>query len=170
MKQDAIDLLKEDHQTVKNMLKEMAETDNSEQRSELLAQVVQELKIHTQIEEEIFYPAYQAAVFEKADERLYFEAIEEHQLVDMLLPKIQETDTDSEVFAAQAKVLQDIVEHHISEEETQMLPKARETMEASQLEQLGLQLEERRNELRAENEPEGEPENEPEDEPLARAS
>jgi len=153
MTQDAIDLLKEDHQNVKNLLTELIEASDPEERRELLSQIVQQLHIHTQIEEEIFYPAFKDAISDDGDEGLYFEAIEEHNIVDMLLPKIQEADVGSEVFAAQAKVLQDLVEHHISEEETQMLPKARKAIESSQLKEIGLQLEERKNELIAENEP-----------------
>ena len=143
MGKDALTLLKEDHQKVRKMLKRL----QSNGTEDLLNQVETELKIHTQIEEEIFYPAFRDALRSRKDEHLYFEAIEEHHVVDLVLPEIEESSEGSEEFAAKAKVLRDLVEHHAEEEEKQMFPKARKVMNASQLRQLGEELQERKQDL-----------------------
>lgn len=139
---DAIALLKEDHQKVRELLSELEETTEraSAKRGELLATIEQELAIHTKIEEEIFYPAFRDAARKKDDKDLYYEAIEEHHVVDLVLPEIKETDTDSEEFGAKAKVLKDLVEHHAEEEETEMFPRAQKLMDHEELIRLGGEL------------------------------
>jgi len=146
-RKDAIALLKQDHQNVRQLLKKLESAEEGDERLELFSQIENELKVHTQIEEEIFYPAFHQASEGEKDEHLYYEAIEEHHLVDMVLPEISETDENSDEFAAKAKVLKDLVEHHAEEEETEMFPKARKLMDSSELKQLGEQLEERKMEL-----------------------
>jgi len=141
---DAISLLKKDHQTVRGLLKRF-ESNPSER---LLDQIENELKIHTQIEEEIFYPAYRDAVEGKHEqEKLYYEALEEHHVVDLVLPEIRSTSEGSEEFEAKGKVLKDLVEHHAEEEEKQMFPKARKAMGTAELRNLGMRLQERKEEL-----------------------
>ena len=146
---DAIALLKKDHQTVRQMLSRLESS--SEKRSgdsgALLRQIENELKVHTQIEEEIFYPAFRDAVESEKDEKLYFEALEEHHVVDLVMPEIKSTSRTSDEFAAKAKVLKDIVEHHAEEEESEMFPKARKIMSAAALRELGQRLQERKEQL-----------------------
>jgi hemerythrin-like domain-containing protein len=139
---DAIALLKEDHQKVRELLSELEETTEraSAKRGELLATIERELTIHTKIEEEIFYPAFRDAAQKKDDKDLYYEAIEEHHVVELVLPEIKETDTDSEEFGAKAKVLKDLVEHHAEEEETEMFPRAQKLMDREELVRLGGEL------------------------------
>ena len=103
--------------------------------------------MHTLFEEEIFYPAFRVAVEGKKDEHLYYEALEEHHVVDMVLPEIKGSSKGSDEFAAKAKVLKDLVEHHAEEEEGQMFPKARKLMKAAGLRELGERLQERKQEL-----------------------
>ena len=140
---DAIALLKQDHQKVRQLLKRL-QSDGTE---ELLSQIENELKVHTQIEEEIFYPAFKDALESQKDEHIYYEAMEEHHVVDLVLPEIKNASEGSEEFDAKAKVLKDLVEHHAEEEESQMFPKARRTMGAEQLRELRGQLERRKQEL-----------------------
>jgi len=141
---DAISLLKQDHQKVRGLLKRLESNPNDN----LFEQIEKELKVHTQIEEEIFYPAYRDAVEGKQEqEQLYYEALEEHHVVDLVLPEIQSTSEDSPEFEAKAKVLKDLVEHHIKEEEGNMFPKARRAMGTSELRDVGMRLKERKQEL-----------------------
>ena len=140
---DAISLLKQDHQKVRQMLKRL-ESNGTE---ELLEQVENELKVHTQIEEEIFYPAFKEALESEKDEHIYYEALEEHHVVDLVLPEIKSSNEGSEQFDAKAKVLKDLVEHHAEEEETEMFPRARKAMGAARLRELGEELKERKQEL-----------------------
>ncbi|HYR84018.1 MAG TPA: hemerythrin domain-containing protein [Terriglobia bacterium] len=146
---DAIALLQADHRKVRQLLARLAKTTerSTTQREQLLTQIEKEVKIHTAIEEEIFYPAFKEAVRSKSDAHLYFEALEEHHVVDMVLPEIKAADTDSEEFGAKAKVLKDLIEHHAEEEETQMFPKARKAMGMARLLELGQELQERKQQL-----------------------
>ncbi|MEO8217348.1 MAG: hemerythrin domain-containing protein [Acidobacteriota bacterium] len=147
--QDAIALLKEDHKKVKGLLSQLDKTEDSQpsKRTHLLSQIEKELEVHTTIEEEIFYPAYKQAVTSEDDEELYYEANEEHGLVKLYMPKVKATPPDDVQFAARAKVLKDLVEHHAGEEEKEMFPKARKKMSRTELRNLGDQMKRRKQEL-----------------------
>lgn len=149
MAKDAVTLLKEDHATVKKLLKKLVETTTraSKARPELLAEIAKELKIHAKIEEEIFYPAFKRAG-KKEHETLNYEALEEHRAVEKLvLPDLQNTDPSTEQFSGRAKVLKELVEHHADEEEKEMFPKARKAISREQLKALGQQMQDRKDEL-----------------------
>lgn len=140
--QDAVAILKEDHTRVRKLLDQLAKTSEkaASKRAQLLATLEEELKTHTRIEEDVFYPAFRDAA-ERSDERkLYYEAVEEHHVVDLVLPELKGADAESEQFAAKAKVLKDVVEHHADEEETEMFPRARKLMGREELERLGGEL------------------------------
>ena len=139
---DAIALLKDDHQQVRALLGELEQTTDRAvaRREKLLASIEQELTMHTRIEEEIFYPAFRDAARKKDDGKLYFEALEEHHVVDLVLPEIKGTGVESEQFAAKAKVLKDLVEHHAEEEETEMFPRARKLLTRDELLRLGAEM------------------------------
>jgi hemerythrin-like domain-containing protein len=151
---NAITLLKEDHETVRGLLKKLEATTEraAGKREELLDRIEQELKIHTTIEEEIFYPAYKEAVSKRDDTKLYHEALEEHHVVDGVLAEMKSSSYESEEFSAKAKVLKDLVEHHAEEEETQMFPRARRHMETSELKELGGQMDARKKEMKGSGE------------------
>ena len=146
---DAIALLMEDHKNVRQLLKKLEATTerSTDQREQLLSKIETEVKMHTTIEEEIFYPAYKNAVRTASDKELYFEALEEHHVVDLVMPEVKSTEPDAVEFGAKAKVLKDLIEHHAGEEEKQMFPKARKAMGAARLKQLGQEMEERKQEL-----------------------
>ena len=97
------------------------------------------------IEEEIFYPAFRDAVSKKDDRKVYFEAVEEHRVVDLVMPDV-EHGTDDEV-AAHVKVLKELIEHHADEEEKTMFPKARKVLDRDELRTLGEALAARKKEL-----------------------
>jgi hemerythrin-like domain-containing protein len=147
---DAISLLTQDHREVKRLLNSLDRTTEraTSRRESLLKQIEAEIKIHSQLEEEIFYPAYKDAV-RKSDGHLYYEALEEHHLVDIVLPALNSTKTDSEEFGAKAKVLKDLIEHHAGEEESEMFPRARKAMGSDQLRELGDRMRARKQELKA---------------------
>jgi hemerythrin-like domain-containing protein len=134
---DAIALLKADHEKVRALLADLEETSEraSSKREKLLTTIEQELKIHTKIEEEIFYPAFRDAAEKKDDRKLFYEAVEEHHVVDLVLPEIK--GAGSEEFGAKAKVLKDLVEHHAEEEEAKMFPRAKKLMDRDELMRLG---------------------------------
>jgi hypothetical protein len=144
---DAIALLTQDHEKVRKLFKRFESSAERGGGEDILKQIEMELKIHTQIEEEIFYPAFKEAVQGTKDEHLYFEALEEHHVVDMVLPEVKGSEEGSDEFAAKGKVLRDVVEHHAEEEETQMFPKARRAMGMAQLREIGQRLEMRKEQL-----------------------
>lgn len=139
---DAVAILKEDHVRVRKLLGELVKTTEKAgaRRAQLLATIEHELKTHTRIEEDVFYPAFRDAAERSDDRKLYYEAVEEHHVVDLVLPELKGTGTDTEPFAAKAKVLKDVVEHHAEEEETEMFPRARKLMGREELERLGAEL------------------------------
>jgi hemerythrin-like domain-containing protein len=132
-------MLKSDHATVKRLLRELDGTTERavKQREHLVAQIEREIKMHSQIEEEVFYPAFKAKTENTDAEDLFYEAAEEHHVVDMVLPALKAANPKSHEFGAKAKVLKDLIEHHIREEETQMFQKARSLFSDAQLRELG---------------------------------
>ncbi|HSC82151.1 MAG TPA: hemerythrin domain-containing protein, partial [Pseudomonas sp.] len=104
---NAIDLLKNDHETVKALLARLEGTTERgvKTRVELLDKIEAELLVHTQLEEQIFYPAYKAAGG-KEEAKMDAEAHEEHRTVEALvLPDLKATDPSEIAFAGRAKVL-----------------------------------------------------------------
>ena len=146
---DAIVLLKEDHKKVKALLSQLEKTTErgASRRKTLLGKIEDELKAHTTIEEEIFYPAYRDAATKKEDCKLYQEALEEHHVVDLVLPELKRADPAGEIFGAKAKVLKELIEHHADEEEEEMFPKARRALGMAELRDLGARMEERKRAL-----------------------
>jgi len=148
---DAIALLKKDHEKVRGLLGDLEKSamHGGPKSEKLVTQIDTELKIHTTIEEEIFYPAYREAVRSKEDKQLYFEAKEEHHVVDLVLPEVNDGEKGGEEFAAKAKVLKELVEHHAGEEEKEMFPKARKVFSRTELQDLGDRMAQRKKELGA---------------------
>ena len=142
---DAIAMLEQDHEKVRGLLDRLEKASGA-RRTKLLTQVEQELKVHTQIEEEIFYPAYRDAARKKDDKKLYFEALEEHHVVDLVLPEMNDGDT-AEALKAKAKVLKELVEHHADEEEKEMFPRARKALGRDELRELAERIEARKEQL-----------------------
>ena len=144
---DALALLKKDHASALKLLRKLESSEDAGEREDLLAEVAQAIEVHAQIEEEIFYPAFHQAAEEAEDEKLFFEAAEEHGLVHIELPKLKQSDPDSDVFAARAKVLKDLIEHHAGEEEHELFPRARKLLNRAELVELGSRLEARKKAL-----------------------
>jgi len=140
---NAIDLLKADHAKVKDILSQLSDSTERalKKRVELLGKLEMEISIHTRLEEEILYPAFKAAGSKEQDV-MYFEAKEEHRTVDSLvLPDLKLTDPGTPEFSGRVKVVKELLEHHIEEEETEMFPQARKLLGKAQLEELGAEME-----------------------------
>lgn len=148
---NAIELLKDDHQKVLKMLDEIAGTTERavKTRTDLLGKIEAELKVHTALEEEDFYPAYKAAGG-KDEARMYHEAVEEHRAVEKLvLPDLLKTKPDSLQFSGRVKVLKELLEHHIEEEETEMFVDAEKLLSKEQLNTLGEKMAAKQKKLKA---------------------
>lgn len=146
---NAIELLEKDHALVKDLLEQLERTTarGVRKRTELFAQIAAEIDVHARIEEEIFYPAYHAAAKTHEDSKIFFEAAEEHGLVKEVIAAMEGEDPSSDVFAAKAKVLKDLVLHHAEEEEEEMFPRAKKLLGKPALAELGESLDARKQEL-----------------------
>ena len=135
----ATDLLKKQHRQVEKLFKQCENAKQPRQRRELMDQIVQMLKMHTKIEEEIFYPAVRELGTSKAEEMID-EAFEEHHVVDLVLAELPKVDPEDERFEAKITVLSELVEHHVEEEEGEMFPMAETKLGAERIKQLGQQM------------------------------
>ena len=140
----AIDMLKEDHAKVKKAFKEFEGMDRSDTETcrELVRTVCDDLKVHTSLEEEIFYPAVREAI---DDEDIMNEASVEHETAKMLIEQLENMEPDDPNYHATFTVLGEYVMHHVKEEEGEMFPQAQKT--DLDLEALGEQMQERKAEL-----------------------
>ncbi|HKC24090.1 MAG TPA: hemerythrin domain-containing protein [Thermoanaerobaculia bacterium] len=147
---DATELLKEDHETVRDLLKKYeAAGDRAYQTKKgLFEEIRDELEIHSEIEEKIFYPAVKRLRSADAEE-IVDEAIEEHAIVKRLLEELDGLKPQDERFDAKMKVLKENVEHHAGEEEDEMFPEARSGMDEARLEELGSELAEMKETLKS---------------------
>ena len=144
---DGITLLKTDHKKVRVLLETLDKTDSPTRRTKLLGQIELEIKAHSRIEEEIFYPAFKRKAEESEHYQMFFEAKEEHNLVDIMLPKAKASKPESDEFAARAKVLKDLIVHHAKEEEKEMFKAAKTLFDKDELKSLGEQMQRRKREV-----------------------
>ena len=119
---DAIALLKADHGTVSALFADYEKTNSSNKKKALVAEICSELSVHTQIEEEIFYPAIRGAL---KDKLLVPEATVEHSGIKDLIAQLEGVEPDGVTYDAKVKVLSEYVEHHVKEEHTEMFPKVK---------------------------------------------
>lgn len=142
---DAIALLTEDHEKVKAMFEQYEGlSDRAHATKQKLAmQICTELTKHTMAEEEIFYPAVRETG--KENEDMIDEAIVEHASAKDLVNQIMSMDSTDELYDAKVKVLSEIIEHHVKEEESEMFPKARKAK--LDLKALGQEIQERKDEI-----------------------
>ena len=145
---NAFELLKKDHEKVAGLMDRVEETtDNAvKTRQDTFRQIMEELQIHAQIEETIFYPALQV---ETETEDITREAYEEHKVVKTLLKELDSMPKDDPQWIAKFKVLKENVEHHVEEEEGEMFTKARKVLEKEELDELGQEMQEEKKRMMA---------------------
>ena len=125
---DACSLLDTDHRNVKKLFKEYEELTQSkaasaqQKKRELATQICNELTVHAQIEEEIFYPALREAIKETD---LLDEAEVEHGSAKELIAQIESATDVDEKFDAKVIVLGEYIDHHVKEERNEIFVKAR---------------------------------------------
>lgn len=112
--QDAIALLKADHREVEAWFEQFEKARSTSRKAQLAGKICTALKVHTRIEEEIFYPAFIEAT---EDEDMHHEAIIEHDAAKKLIAEIEASKPDAEFYDARVKVLSEMIEHHVKEEE-----------------------------------------------------
>jgi hemerythrin superfamily protein len=123
--QDAIAMLTADHKKVKKLFSDfdkLKEKGSDEEKSAIVEQICNDLKVHTEIEEEIFYPAVRKAI---QDEDLMDEALVEHAGAKELIAQLEDADPEDDLYDAKVTVLGEQIDHHVKEEEGDMFPKAK---------------------------------------------
>ena len=121
---DGVSDLMRDHRTVEQLFKAFEEAKEDGQKKQgIVQQIVQELRVHMAIEEEVFYPT--SREFVEAD--MVNEAEVEHQGAKDLMDQLEASDPSDEMYDAKVKVLQEQIEHHVEEEETEYFPECRKS-------------------------------------------
>lgn len=145
--QDALKLLIADHREASEMFEQFENLGDRAKagKQKLVQKVCKALLVHTQIEEEILYPAVRAAIKELEDK--IDEALVEHAAAKDLIRQLHDMDPEDDLYDAKVKVLGEEVEHHVGEEEKEMFPKIRQS--DLDLDALGLELAQRKQELQA---------------------
>lgn len=141
---DAIALLKADHRQAEELFEQFEATRSDSRKQTLAQKVCQALKVHTRIEEEIFYPAFLEATGAK---NVHHEAEVEHEGAKRLIAEIEASGPDDDYYDAKVKVLSEMIKHHVNAEEKRdgMFAKARSAK--LDLQALGEQLAARKREL-----------------------
>jgi hemerythrin superfamily protein len=151
--QDALQLLMAEHREVKAMFQQYHRLVESggqgDERMLLASQICVALTLHTQVEEEILYPAARTVLTH--DEDVVDEAYVEHAGAKSLVAQIKTMTSDQPLFDAKVKVLGEYIDHHVREEETEFFPKLRKT--SLDLDAMGGQIAARKRQLMAMPEP-----------------
>lgn len=120
----AIALLKQDHREVEEMFDEFQDLEDDAAKAGLARKICLALKVHTQIEEEIFYPAARKAT---GDNDLLDEAAVEHAGARHLISQIEKANPGDALFDAKVTVLGEQIKHHVKEEEEELFPEIEDT-------------------------------------------
>jgi hypothetical protein len=141
---DAIKLLKDDHRQVETWFEEFDNTNSASKKQKLADQICLALTVHTQIEEEIFYPACREAGVE---DDMMDEADVEHDGAKKLIEEIEAGKAGDDHWDAKIKVLGEMIKHHVKEEEQRdgMFAKAKQA--DLDLKEIGAELKVRKDEL-----------------------
>jgi hypothetical protein len=108
---DAIALLKADHREVEDLFEQFEKTKSASKKQAIARQICTELKIHTLIEEELFYPAFRG----KIEDDTLDEAYVEHDGAKVLINDIEAGSPDDDFYDAKVKVLSEEIKHHVHE-------------------------------------------------------
>lgn len=137
---DAITLLKDDHHSVERLFKQFEQAGERAhvQKREIVDRIIEQLSVHTAIEEQVFYPFARATVPET--ETIALESLEEHHIVKWLLSELVDMEPAHERFDAKVTVLMENVRHHVEEEESDFFPMVRDQTSRDELADLGQAL------------------------------
>jgi hemerythrin superfamily protein len=143
--QSALDLLEEDHREVEGYFDAYEDLEDEAEKEELATKICLALRVHTQIEEEIFYPAARKAT---EDDDLLDEAAVEHASAKRLIEEIEAMEVGDDLYDAKVKVLGEQVRHHVKDEEAELFPEVKSAK--MDIEEIGRKLSQRKTTLLAE--------------------
>ena len=145
---EATRLLKQQHEEVKELFKRYEAADEDSEKQALFDQIADDFAAHGEIEEKIFYPAvYVGSLREKLQE-----AVEEHLAARRIASDLLDLEPSDAQFDAKMKVLQELIEHHVEEEEGELFPLVQQNFAREELDALGEQMEQMFEQLK-QNEP-----------------
>jgi hemerythrin superfamily protein len=144
---DAVALLKADHKQVKTWFEQFEKSRSAKVKQELADDICKALTVHTEIEEEIFYPAFLAAT---KDKDMHHEAVVEHDGAKKLIAEIERSSPADDYFDSKVHVLSEMIKHHVKEEEQPggMFAEAKQSKKMD-LKALGADMFARKNQLMA---------------------
>ncbi|MEQ8697788.1 MAG: hemerythrin domain-containing protein [Bauldia litoralis] len=135
-----LDKIKADHREASALLDEIIETEDPKARSEKFATLRDELKAHNEAEEKVLYARMKTKGGE--DEELALEGEEEHDVADKVLAMLETYKRrDTKRWTVRAKVLKELLDHHIEEEEEDVFEHARDLFDAATLQKMGEEFE-----------------------------
>jgi hypothetical protein len=132
---DAIKLIKQDHRTVKGLFARFEQATKRSDRQRIAEEIIEELSVHATIEEQILYPALRER--DKDSEEDVLNALEEHHAAKLTLAELDKMNVDDERYDAKMHVVQEAVEMHIEEEESELLPKLERIFRPREREEMG---------------------------------
>ncbi len=140
MSTDAIVILKDDHQHIRKLFRDFQGSGENATatKGKLATRIIEELNVHTYLENEVMYPEVRTHIPELEDEVL--ESYEEHHVADVLCLELYAMKPDAERFDAKMSVLIENVTHHMEEEEQEWFPKVRKGLSRSQLQEMGARM------------------------------
>jgi hemerythrin superfamily protein len=128
----AIDMLESQHREVEDLFEQLTDAETPDEKREIFETLADSLAVHATIEERDFYPAVKA----QRTEDVLLESLEEHLGIKRALADLLGLAADDETFDAKVKVLEELVEHHVEEEEKDLFPKVRKLFDAATLDAL----------------------------------
>jgi len=128
--------LKDDHDNLKDIMEKIGETSERahKQREKLFSQLKGALTAHAKVEEAVFYATLRPKEDLSED---VLEGVNEHRVLDMLLSELDSIPKDNPQWTAKFHFLKELLEHHVSDEEEEMFPKAKKVLSKAQAESLG---------------------------------
>ncbi len=155
---NAIAILTTQHREVEALFAEIhgAGSKAFKAKEHALGTLLERVLLHTELEEKLFYPAAKVV-----DPKLVLESLEEHAAVKMLVRKLLGADARDESFDAKVTVLEELIHHHVREEEGELFPKCKDQISDDLLEELGDAMQERIDAKRARERPAGAPRKKP---------
>lgn len=140
---DIYDSLRQDHRSVQKILEQMVQTSENDasRRTELLERFKMEFLAHARAEEKLLYSQLEK---NSKTHDLALEGTEEHHAAEQLMQELEDLDPQDEHWKAKATVLQEMVNHHVKEEEESLFPKAKEVFSSDEAMQLAQRFEDQK--------------------------
>ncbi len=129
-----ITILKADHKEVAALLKKLLKSETAQSKESIFSKIYEALNLHARFEEKVFYPAVRKTAKTKD---LVLESYVEHDMIKILLADIRKMSIKDELWKAKVTVLQEIIKHHVKEEEQELFPQAKRILDKDQLKDMG---------------------------------